>query len=795
MSTIMTVTEGPLAIFAETDGRTLVYSGENTLEAHRQARAAADSASDSQAWAEGVRPGGFGTRSAREVAETMTYTGLTAAGLYASRLAMAAVTSPNGGESALVADEARAFVFNSGDMSAAVSGDLTGRLVIPRAGGNGSDGAWEMAVGAEYLIDHLGCLGDDTTDNSTNLQRIVDTLALRHPKGFVLKARQGSRFRLVKAIDLPGNCVLDGIHFTNDGKRYFLTVNASVTAANAFTQFSENITIRNCTFTADIKDSSLALYAVNVRKLRLLNNTGTNTGGFVITHGAEHLNIYSRTNGSETVDPAVVAGFSATDPDYALNEDILVQGNSFTSNTFGGTLLRFNFARRVVVSGNSSVLSGAISWWGGGAKIDEGGAFSMHRRVRHVTIMNNFIEGASAAIYGNCGEHITIVGNVAKNVTDTAFDPEGCKHVFVGNNVVHNAGNFCLSVFYAGYGIQFANNLCIQDGGGTNISNTLYGGLGSVGTQAGTAFMAFQSGTTSLIDGIKVLIRNNQFLWLGPQTSYGRHVPGYGRTVVWEGNYHLNVQGNYGNSLSWNPSVIGNRHEFTYALASAVDLVSVQTTVSDTCQVRHNDIFIDAAMPTGTRALYCVLASASAQSMAITNNTIRLGTNGSLPNSGTGSSLVVFRDRDDVRNGIFRLTGNECPHIADISKLGNSAVYYEGNTNALGAPIPTPTTISGYNLAKHSRIWNDNPAASGLALQVATNTMFISAPLFAASTAYQQYAVFRTSAGNVYRVTNGSGGTSGTTEPTGTGLTITNGTLTVRYIGIVETWAKLNYAA
>jgi hypothetical protein len=219
--------------------------------------------------------------------------------------------------------------------------------------------------------------------------------------------------------------------------------------------------------------------AINIRGLTVVDCRTERTSLAFVTHA--RMATYDRTKGSETVDPAVLAGFSATDVDD-LNEDITVLGNQVDFGMYMGDVLRFNFARRVVAQGNKGRFA-RISWWGGGAKRLEGGMPQFLRRVRDAYIADNAICNVNGGIYGNNGQSIAVVRNTVWDTNDVGIDFEGCIDCIATLNHCRNAGNFVYAAFYVARNVRFVGNYGEQDGSAASIDTRL--GSQPIGTPRG----------------------------------------------------------------------------------------------------------------------------------------------------------------------------------------------------------------------------------------------------------------------------------------------------------------------
>lgn len=217
-----------------------------------------------------------------------------------------------------------------------------------------------------------------------------------------------------------------------------------------------------------------ALYAVNVRGLRFSNNACRGLAGLIVSHaflvGGSYRQ-YREGGFGRGIDPAVLAGFSATHTDD-LNEDIEFTNNIVDGETYQVDGIRLNFTKGALIA-NNTLRYARISWWGGSAKSSKGGDLKHLRRVRDVKIIGNHTSYNNGGIYGNKGENILISGNLCENSVDTAIDLEGCVNCVVDGNTVRNAGNFCFSIFYGSRNNVFSNNIGIQDGSGADLAAEL----------------------------------------------------------------------------------------------------------------------------------------------------------------------------------------------------------------------------------------------------------------------------------------------------------------------------------
>lgn len=292
--------------------------------------------------------------------------------------------------------------------------------------------------------------------------------------GGVLTATQG-RFLMNSSVEMPNNARLIGVgrnlvtFVAPTGLQTLFKVTAGGVAGTEFTDFRLNLAIEECGFEfTTFNSNNLAALVYNVRGFRFNKNKVYRGGGLRVYHGVYLTGVYSVSNGSSTVDPAVVAGFSATDASFGLNRNIEFIGNEIDATQYMCQGLRFNFCEDVVAERNQLAFAN-ISWWGGSAVLTEGGNLQFLRRARSARIYGNRISGVNGAVYGNGGEFIETENNYAENIVDVCYDLEGCFNCRVVNNFARNVGNGVVSAFYAHLGCEFEGNTLVQTPDAANI--------------------------------------------------------------------------------------------------------------------------------------------------------------------------------------------------------------------------------------------------------------------------------------------------------------------------------------
>jgi len=413
----------------------------------------------------------------------------------------------------------------------------------------------------------------------------------------------------------------------------------------------------------------------NMRRVSLTRCSSRRMGGLMVKHMREANGRYKRTAGSATLDPAVMAGFSAEHTDD-LNEEIFVFDNKIDGGAYMSNVVRFNFSRKIAVVGNEGRFAN-ISWWGGGARHTEGGSLGFQRRVREVYITNNRLSGANGGIYGNNGDGILVAHNDISLMTDVGIDFEGCFNALAYNNIVRNVGNFCYATFYAAKNIVFRDNYGMQDGDGTNLH--LVYGKGRYGRMAGRALLALRSaGFGNVAGAIDVSFIDNHFVWAGPK-GLGNCVPSYFNRLRLEGNRFENVECNLAYTRTGELEVMGNKLSFDRTGDAPIRILG--SSANRTLMV-GNEIRNTAAQKPGSLSIFDKALSAH-HACEIRDNRLFA------PPAAGGLPMVLEMTADIAADYI--VTNNQLPSI-HASRPSN--VQAKNNRNLDGkavkvTPIPT----------------------------------------------------------------------------------------------------------
>lgn len=416
--------------------------------------------------------------------------------------------------------------------------------------------------------------------------------------------------------------------------------------------FVRNIVVDgiHATTIASQRSKTVMLRAVNIRGLKVTRCTADGIGLASVGHLRMDGSGYDRAKGSVTVDPAVLAGFSPNSLDD-LNEDIYISDNTVDYGAYQGSILRFNMARRVIAVGNEGKYA-KISWWGGGAKHDQGGMPQFLRRVSEVYIADNTMRGANGGVYGNNGQKVVVARNRISDMSDVGVDFEGCMDCIAYDNRVTNAGNFCYSTFYVARNIVFRNNYGEQDG---TIPETIRREkMSKIGAQRGLSMAALQSGgfATSL-DAITVSFIGNEFVYSGPG-QLGVCTPSYFGSMVFQGNRLRNV------TVDW-----------TYR-------------ATDRLVIKDNVLLFDRP---GNKPM--VLIGGSAPKGEISGNRVELAT--ALPAESVAIGYTVASNRIDLairNNAVNASAARALPLVVSVKRNIQGNAQISGNT--VGGVVVSP---------------------------------------------------------------------------------------------------------
>ncbi|GHB09823.1 hypothetical protein [Salinicola rhizosphaerae] len=234
--------------------------------------------------------------------------------------------------------------------------------------------------------------------------------------------------------------------------------------------FSRDIEISGLTFEAS-DFASAAVAMVCVRDVFYQRNHHHRCGGIKFFHELELNDRYSLEHEDDPeTDNAVMAGFNPETPDD-LNQNLFISeltggAPRYSVRRGEGSLasaVRLNFVRDFSIT-HVQMAYCNLSGWGGSARAGKGGELRWMRRLRDGYISDVHCNRSNGAIYFNNAHNVKVFGCSAREVSDTAFDLEGCTYCLFDGIYCVDAGNFAMSVFYATRGNVFRNFHATQTG-------------------------------------------------------------------------------------------------------------------------------------------------------------------------------------------------------------------------------------------------------------------------------------------------------------------------------------------
>lgn len=406
----------------------------------------------------------------------------------------------------------------------------------PAAAGRRSERRKRMAALAEVsILDYESLVPNrDEPRADWDWTAAVQTAVAENQGNVIVFPNEGARYLVSGQVQLLAHTTLRGdqhsrIHLVGsppDGA--FLYLHEDAVIQNPTTAFSHDIGVYDLEFQTETHQRQPVIRLINVRGAEVDNCRFINCGGLVTNHELMVNGSYDKSNLGASGDPAVEAGFSATDTDD-LCEDVTFTNNLVDGQQYYVQGIRLNWTNGATITGNTCRYAN-ISWWGGSARKPEGGTKANLRRCVNFTITDNYCSWANGLIYGNCGTDLTIRDNECEYAIDTGIDMEGCTDYLIEHNTVRYAGNFCYSVFYASDSGVFRDNTAVQGSAAAGLNalvgETKYGP--NLGKEVFRQIASFND------DGVpeQFTVENNDFQW-EDDTGFGAlRLNQYGKVTI-----------------------------------------------------------------------------------------------------------------------------------------------------------------------------------------------------------------------------------------------------------------------
>jgi len=566
-------------------------------------------------------------------------------------------------------------------------GALAVRATLAQHGSGGEDADWphwaptRAALYAEFAqwrargkdVRQFGAKLDGQADDSDALEQAVTSGAA------VLLIPAGT-LRLTRPIVLSAPIAILGAGDTSvirwEGRQRdpFVAVPAGKDPATFLT--GVHVDSIRLVRPAPAASNGTILRALNVRKVSVTRCSTERFGALFVGH----LRKLVRDDRKDIHDPALDAGFSAAGDD--LNEDVLAYDNRVDGGAYMSQILRVNYARRIAAVGNTGRFSN-ISWFGGAARINQGGAPQYLRRARDIYVTHNKVHGANGGIYGNNGDGILVAHNEVSEMLDVGIDFEGCFNALAHSNVVKNASNFGLATFYAAKNIVFRDNQVYQDGSAAELP-ARYGKR--YGKSGGRALFALRSAGFARSPGaVDVSFVGNRFVW-GGKTGTGVCLPSYFSRLVIDGNTFENVECDLSYGSTGALTVMRNRMSFDRAAATPLRAIgdsAAQATITD------NEIRVTAAQRPGAAAIADTAPVAGTHRADIARNRV-------IDSGAAGTALPIVLLSEAGASGHATVAGNSVSAVYAAAKslgaiTGNRT---RGGAASVVAGLPPAFTVA-----------------------------------------------------------------------------------------------------
>ena len=297
-------------------------------------------------------------------------------------------------------------------------------------------------------VNDLGVYGDELTEQSDTLQKILDTHSqVYFPPG---------KYLLRKSLQLRSHHQISGSDST------VLVPTTEAVATGQFFFFTilsaQKVHLERITFyTEDHPDRLVvAVFAQNVHDLALTHLTAFNCGVARILQREELP--YPTIPGDLASREFVKIGNSAININHCRGEG----SQQAMAQHAAGVLL--SFARDWTISHCSfSRYDQGVQWWGGDSNPERDGSLGNVRKCQNGTIDNvsvKYVRGGG--IWGSMGENITVKNCRVTHCGDVGIDFEGCFRSKAIDNYVAESNNGNIAVFHHNQDIVFANNQLVQ---------------------------------------------------------------------------------------------------------------------------------------------------------------------------------------------------------------------------------------------------------------------------------------------------------------------------------------------
>lgn len=439
--------------------------------------------------------------------------------------------------------------------------------------------------------------------------------------------------------------------------------------------------------------------------------------------------------------------------DSLLSKNISISNNSAKGSAGDIPCIEFRYCKNAEADNNKiESYKHGIQWWGGDSNTDKNGAITNTRWAQDISVSNNRVKNVEGGgIWGSMGIHISVVGNIVSECGDVGIDFEGCFNAVATGNNVRNCKNACYAIFFNSLNVEITGNIGSQDG---SVGNRLFNTWGTANAS-------------------EVTLANNSFEFTGAGIGLVDAFSPTARLTV-KGNTLKNCNIRMSNNNAGYRDISNNELTFTVVHTNSFNAIEGGKNHNNgVLKIIGNRILTTVTQPTGSRGIYATQDDFNSSPMTyITDNNVKgfqtdIEVNANSANSGIVPRFLV--ENNKIENRIVRSEGTTL----------KSAVILKGNLKQDLTPYPAAIPTSGkWDVGQEIKL--HPPIAGGKSYAVCVTAGVANNSAWAATKAYAVGAQVN-AGGNVYTAT--VAGTSGSTPPSHTSGTATDGTVTWSFAG------------
>lgn len=583
--------------------------------------------------------------------------------------------------------------------------DVTAEIIAARQGydsllANLQNKDLQLANIIQYtLLAKYKLSADGITDDSDKFQLAVN-------QNNVIMLPENKSIYFSKPVKLNSNTIIIG------GENSKIIVNGTAafncsgavdsSSGSPVVQFKENIRIQGVKFKN--LSTSTCPYAIGFNSVNNIKITDCKTENMGLFGLWTALTITS----SLTQDANALSGITENN----LSKNFIIKNNIVkgTNGVNDASGIAVAYCKNGIINDNiCDTLKNGIQYWSG-----DSNSYNAYFNndtplwVKNVSISGNKISNITeGGIWGSRGQNIQIIGNKLEAIGDVGVDFEGSKDCIADTNLIKNANNGALSVFFGSTNIKFNNNTCIVD---DSISKYW---LNYIQNYANKTYMSVEYTNN------KYLLNTTDPSKIGyVNIGVGEDDRNSNSLIIFKDNTLRNcvITSSYVNNcvkqiVTGNNIILKDRN-FTTSL-SAIDVGSHNMTINGECAstVKNNTIYLKNCTTPNLIGIFSYEWGGDTIINHISDNTIQ-GCSISLQVQGGTNSPSKWLIERNKFDGIFK----------DLTATGHSLVQLDKNKTLTGGnypnAIPTSQTKDGSNnpigqSIVGQKIYFDTPDANG----------------------------------------------------------------------------------